>query len=153
MRSLLLLFTFWLASLPWLAHATEAGEKTVAVTTGFGTMLGQMVAVLLLVIALLVGLAWVLKRTGVHQGALNGQLAVLGAVSVGQREKVVLIQAGQEQLLVGVTANEISLLHLLSQPIDVDNNHSQNPSSALGESFAQKLNQAMSRRQSKGTTP
>jgi flagellar protein FliO/FliZ len=112
-------------------------------------MLGQMVGVLLFVILLLMGLAWLLKRAGVTQGALNGQLAVLGAVSVGQREKVVLIQAGQEQLLVGVTANEITLLHLLSEPIEVDMNHANKLSSGVTDTFAQKLTQAVSRRQSR----
>lgn len=135
--------------LPWVALAVETGEKTVAVSSGLGSMLGQMLAVLVLVIVLLLGLAWLLKRAGVTQGALNGQLAVLGAVSVGQREKVVLIQAGQDQLLVGVTANEISLLHLLSEPIQVDATHANPSSYGLNEGFAQKLTQAMMRRQTK----
>ncbi|UCG18102.1 MAG: flagellar biosynthetic protein FliO [Thiotrichales bacterium] len=150
---LVLSFISLLLTLPWVAIAGEAGEKTLAVSTGFGSMLGQMVAVLLLVIVLLMGLAWVLKRAGVNQGVLNGQLAVLGAVSVGQREKVVLIQAGQEQLLVGVTANEISLLHLLSEPIVVDGHPVHKTTSALSDSFAQKLNQAITRRQAKDTAP
>lgn len=150
---LVLLFISLLLTQPWVAIAGETGEKTLAVSTGFGSMLGQMVAVLLLVILLLMGLAWVLKRAGVNQGALNGQLAVLGAVSVGQREKVVLIQAGQEQLLVGVTANEISLLHLLSEPIVLDDNPVQKTNSALTDSFAQKLQHAINRRQAKSTTP
>jgi len=143
--SLLALLLF----LPLVSNAGEASEKTLAVSTGFGSMLGQMVGVLLFVILLLMGLAWLLKRAGVTQGALNGQLAVLGAVSVGQREKVVLIQAGQEQLLVGVTANEITLLHLLSEPIEVDMNHANKLSSGVTDTFAQKLTQAVSRRQSR----
>ncbi len=137
---------------PLSVWANEVSEKSVSVSSGFGSMLGQMMAVLLLVIILLLAIAWVLKRAGVAQGALNGQLAVIGAVSVGQREKVVLIQAGQEQLLVGVTANEINLLHLLSEPIVMDANASSSSTFNLGESFAQKLNQAISRRQPKDAT-
>lgn len=137
---------------PTWVMASEATDKTAqAASSGLGTMMGQMFAVLLLVIGLLVGLAWLLKRAGVTQGALNGQLAVLGAVSVGQREKVVLIQAGQEQLLVGVTANEISLLHLLSEPIVVDKSATKPVTEALSDSFAQKLGMAMARRQPKET--
>lgn len=139
-----------LLTLPLNVMAGDAAEKTVAASSGFGSMLGQMLAVLLLVIMLLLGLAWLLKRAGVNQGTLNGQLAVIGAVSVGQREKVVLIQAGQEQLLVGVTANEISLLHLLSEPIEVDAKSSTKTSSTLSDSFAQKLSHAITRRQTKG---
>lgn len=132
-----------------MAVAVESGEKTVAASSGFASLFGQMLGVLLLVIVLLLGLAWLLKRAGVTQGALNGQLSVIASVSVGQREKVVLIQAGQEQLLVGVTANEISLLHLLSEPIQVNTEVVNNAQPSLTEGFAQKLNQAMMRRQNK----
>ena len=137
---------------PHWVMASEAGEKTLAVSNGFSGMLGQMVLVLLLVILLLMGLAWVLKRAGVTQGALNGQLSVLGAVSVGQREKVVLIQAGQEQLLVGVTANEITLLHLLSEPIEVDKSTTDSTRTGLSESFAQTLAQAIAKRRMKSAS-
>lgn len=136
---------------PW-AMAGESGEKTLAVSSGLSGVLGQMVLVLLLIVLLLMGLAWGLKRAGVTQGALNGQLAVVGAVSVGQREKVVLIQAGQEQLLVGVTAHEITLLHLLSDPIEVDKTNLSKTSSGLTESFAQTLSQAMAKRRAKSET-
>ena len=149
--SSILLFCLSLAS-PIFAWAADAGEKTLAVTTGFSGMMGQMLLVLLLVILLLLVLAWMLKRAGVAQGALNGQLSVLGAVSVGQREKVVLIQAGQDQLLVGVTASEISLLHLLSEPIALDNSSQSSSVLSITDSFAQKLSQAITKRQAKGTS-
>ena len=138
-----------LLTLPLFAMAGESGEQSVAANTSFASMLGQMLGVLLLVIVLLFALAWILKRAGLNQGALNGQLAVIGAVSVGQREKIVLIQAGQEQLLIGVTANEITLLHLLSEPIEVDTNSPNKASLAFGDSFAQKLSYAITRRQIK----
>ena len=64
-----------------------------------------------------------------------------------------LFRSGQEQLLVGVTANEISLLHLLSEPIVVDANHVHKTTSALSDTFAQKLSQAITRRQAKDTAP
>lgn len=146
------LFVMLALAIPNIVLSGEAGDKTLAVSSGFSGMLGQMVLVLLLVILLLLGLAWVLKRAGVTQGALNGQLAVLGAVSVGQREKVVLIQAGQEQLLVGVTANEITLLHLLSEPIELDKASGLQTANSLTESFAQKFNQALAKRQAKAVS-
>lgn len=135
-----------LVSLSALALAQET-EKAAAPAAGFSGMLAQMVLVLALVLGLLLAIAWVLRRAGLVQGAVNGQLKVLGGVSVGPRERVLLIQAGQEQLVIGVTAAEVSLLHLLSEPVDVSDVVTPNNVASFGESFAQKLQQALQRRQ------
>lgn len=126
-----------------LSSIADSGDKTVAASAGVGSMLGQMLLVLVLVLSLLLALAWILKRAGIAQGAMNGQLKVIGAVSVGQREKVVLVQVGQEQLVIGVTAGEISLLHLLAEPIDVGTGSVETTETS---SFATKLQQALKRR-------
>lgn len=132
-----------------LACFAQEVEKAAspAPASGFGGMLAQMVLVLLLVLGLLLALAWVLRRAGLVQGAANGHLKVLGAVSVGARERVMLVQVGQEQLVIGVTAAEISLLHLLAEPIDVSAASETSPVSSVTEGFAQRLQQALTRRQ------
>jgi len=132
--------------LPFALFAQEA-EKVVAPAPGFGSMLAQMVFVLALVLGLLLALAWVLRRAGLVQGAANGHLKVLGAVSVGARERVMLVQVGQEQLVIGVTAAEISLLHLLAEPIDVTAASETSTAVSASEGFAQRLQQALVRRQ------
>jgi len=132
--------------LPVTLFAQEV-EKTTSPASGFGSMLAQMVLVLALVLGLLLAIAWVLRRAGLVQGAANGHLKVLGAVSVGARERVMLIQVGQEQLVVGVTAAEISFLHLLAEPIDVSSPNAPTLDTPVGEGFAQRLQQALMRRQ------
>jgi flagellar protein FliO/FliZ len=102
---------------------------------------GQVLLVLTLVIALLFFLTWFLKRSGLAQQAANGHLKVLGGVSVGQRERVLLLQVGQDQILVGVTATEITLLHMLSQPIDIDEGE------RTSVSFSQQLQGLIRRRE------
>lgn len=122
-------------------------EKTASPAVGFSGMLAQMVFVLALVLGLLLAIAWVLRRAGLVQGAVNGHLKVLGGISVGPRERVLLIQAGQEQLVIGVTAAEVSLLHLLSEPVDVSESPDTNGLLGITDSFAQKLQHALQRRQ------
>jgi flagellar protein FliO/FliZ len=131
--------------MPYLVVAQET-EKAVAPASGFGGMLAQMLFVLMLVLGLLLAVAWVLRRAGLVQGAANGHLKILGAVSVGSRERVLLIQVGQEQLVIGVTAVEISLLHLLAEPINITEPNVAN-GAPLTEGFAQKLQSALQRRQ------
>jgi flagellar protein FliO/FliZ len=107
---------------------------------------GQVLLVLGLVIALLFLLTWFLKRSGLAHQAANGHLKVLGGVSVGPRERVLLLQVGQEQILVGVTSAEITLLHMLSHPVNVDELKQE----SLTSGFAQQL-QAVIRRRSESS--
>jgi len=136
------LLVFGLAS---VAFAEDAAEKTVAVTSTatFGGALAQMLLVLFLILALLLSIAWLLRRAGLMQASMQGQLRVLGSVAVGPREKVVLVQVGQEQLVLGVTASEINLLHLLAEPIDIVDA----PTTSVTGGFAERLQQALQKRQ------
>jgi flagellar protein FliO/FliZ len=83
------------------------------------TSLWQLTLGMLMVLALIVGLAWVLKRTGRFQMAAGGGLRILGGLSMGARERVVLLQVGETQLLVGVAPGRVQTLHVLEQPLPV----------------------------------
>ncbi len=80
----------------------------------------QILLSLVLVIGIIFVSAWLLRRYGRFPGVANGKLKVVGALSVGQRERILLLQVGEEQLLVGVTSSRISTLHRLEQPIEVE---------------------------------
>lgn len=79
--------------------------------------LWQLTLGLLLVLALIAGIAWVLKRTGRFQIGAGGGLRMLGGLSMGARERVVLLQVGETQLLVGVAPGRVQTLHVLEQPL------------------------------------
>lgn len=67
---------------------------------------------LLLVLGLLGGLLWGLKRmqSGVRLGAGARQLQVIEAVSVGPRQKIVLVRVGEREVLVGVSPAQLTAL-------------------------------------------
>ena len=75
---------------------------------------------MLAVLSLIVSIAWLLKRTGRFQMAAGGGLRVLGGLSMGSRERVVLIQAGETQLLLGVAPGRVQTLHVLDQPLQLN---------------------------------
>lgn len=78
-------------------------------------------AALTLVVVLILFLAWLLKRMklpGIQGG--DASLKILRQLPVGQRERIVLLQVGEEQMLVGVTQQNISLLSKLEQPLAMD---------------------------------
>jgi flagellar protein FliO/FliZ len=78
----------------------------------------QMFFGLLLVIILIFGLAWLIKRINNFQGGMNDVLKILSIISVGQREKVVLIQVGEQQLLIGVSTGMVNTLLVLDEVVE-----------------------------------
>ena len=55
-----------------------------------------------------------LQRVGEAGG---GGLRVVGGLSLGQRERLVVVEAGGEQLLLGVSPGRIERLHVLDSPL------------------------------------
>lgn len=80
----------------------------------------SMIISLLMVLVVIVISAIILKRfQGVSQN-ING-LKIITSLHVGAKEKIVVVQAGEKQLLLGVTAQQITLLETLDVPLV--NNH------------------------------
>jgi flagellar protein FliO/FliZ len=77
----------------------------------------QVIGSLLLVFICLFGVVYFLRRFNGVSRASGSVLRVLGTASVGQREKVVLIDAGGEQLLLGVAQGSVRTLHVFDEPI------------------------------------
>ncbi|MCC5857868.1 MAG: flagellar biosynthetic protein FliO [Ectothiorhodospiraceae bacterium] len=75
---------------------------------------------LAVVLLLIVGLGWVMRRLGGVQSHGNGKLRVLAGVSVGPKERVVLLRAGDKQLLLGVGPGQVRTLHVFDQPLEED---------------------------------
>jgi flagellar protein FliO/FliZ len=82
----------------------------------------RMVLGLAVVLALLGATAWVSRRFRVGTGMRGGLIEVISGLSLGARERVVLIRVGGDQVLVGVSAAGMRTLHVLNQTQD----HNQN---------------------------
>ena len=105
---------------------------------------GQIMVSLVFILMIIFLGAWLLKRFGRVNGIANGQMRVLANMAVGQRERVILLEVGKEQLLIGVTSSKISLLHELKEPIEF----TESPS-AIHSPFDQKLQEAVGRMRNK----
>ena len=90
------------------------------------SMLGGLILVLLLIFAL----AYLLRRFNLVQTNHN-VLKTLAVTSLGQKERLVLVQVGEHQYLLGVSAQQVSLIDKLAEPIQVES-----------DSFANRLRQA-----------
>lgn len=79
--------------------------------------LAEVVLALLLVVAVIVGLGWLLRRVQHGVGSSSAQLRVVAALALGPRERVVLVALGETQLLLGVSGSGITFLHQLDEPL------------------------------------
>ncbi|WP_298171572.1 flagellar biosynthetic protein FliO [Acidithiobacillus sp.] len=74
----------------------------------------QLFSALILVLLLFFGVIWLLKhlQPGLASGQLGG-MRVVSSLPLGTRERLLLVQVGEQQLLLGVTPAGITLLHTL----------------------------------------
>jgi flagellar protein FliO/FliZ len=125
-----------LIALPLGALAAEpVAQAAVAapVSGGLGGQLTQLVLGLLLVVGLIFVLAWLMRRVQ-SVGPGNGQvIELIGSRALGPRDRLVLVQVGEEQILLGLTPGRITPLHVLKTPVNVDQTQSATPE------FAQRL--------------
>ena len=77
---------------------------------------GSMILSLLMVLVLIIICAFVLKRFNFAQQGVS-QMKVVTSLSLGTKERVVVIQVGEQQLLLGVTSQQITLIERLAEPL------------------------------------
>lgn len=98
----------------------------------------QMLLGLAVVLAVIFALMYLLKRFGVHPAGSG--LKIVGNTSVGPRERVVLVEIGEEVLVLGVAPGRITHLHT------VPSSRITPPSSPQETSFKERLQQFMERK-------
>jgi flagellar protein FliO/FliZ len=120
-----------LSTAPALAASATAAPEPMAAANLFQLLFG------LIVVLIAIGVtALLLRRLGrLPQGP--GALRVIAGLSLGARERAVLIQVGDKQILLGVAPGRVQALHVLERPVD-----SAAPQSAAG-GFAERLAQLM----------
>ncbi len=73
---------------------------------------------LIFVLAIILLLAWLMKRMKLPALGNQQGLKIVRQLSIGTKERIVIVQAGEEQFLVGITAQSINLISKLDKPID-----------------------------------
>ena len=133
-------WSLWLwLGIVWPAFSKEAAEKAgplVSEPVSTGQYL-QMVLGLLLVLGVIFALAWLIRRMGQFAAPSNAQVKILGGVNVGQREKVVVIQIADTQLVIGVAPGQVNALHVFDKPV------LSNEGKPASETFATRLHAAL----------
>jgi len=106
------------------ANAVQAADKPQAPSpVGFareamgGGFMVQFFAGLLLVLVCVIVLAWMMRRFGRLQSSAHGALKVVDGIALSTRERLMLVQVGDTQILLGVAPGRVEAVHVLEQPV------------------------------------
>lgn len=94
--------------------STTTPLSTAPTSLDLATTLGSLV----LVIGLILGLAWLLKRMKVPALGQQKGMRIISQLTVGPKERIAVIQVGDEQFLIGITTQSIQTLAKLEKPLD-----------------------------------
>jgi flagellar protein FliO/FliZ len=97
--------------------APKASEPATAVGAGG---LAQVTLSLLLVLAAVFAAAWVVRRMRGFGKFGNSSLRIVTEIAVGTKERAVLVQVGNQQLLLGVAPGRVTTLHVLAEPVSTE---------------------------------
>jgi flagellar protein FliO/FliZ len=136
-----ILFTMLL--IPSQIMAQQEADKPASVDPVSSAYLIKLSFGLLVVVGLVFFLAWLVRKMQLVQSSNHGLIKIVSAISVGQRERIALIQVGEEQLLIGLTPGRIDKLHTLQKAIQTDVQ-----STPASSSFQQKFQQLLNKEKS-----
>ncbi|WLG97306.1 flagellar biosynthetic protein FliO [Pseudomonas sp. Z1-14] len=123
--------------LPFSVLAAEPAATAAVAPASGGSMAGQLAQLvlgLLVVLGLIFFLAWMLRRVQQAGPAGKGQVIdIISSRALGPRDRLVLVQVGNEQILLGLSPGTITALHVLKEPVQVPATEQATPE------FAQRL--------------
>lgn len=103
----------------------------------------QMIAGLLVVLAIILGITWLLKRFSLIPATSSSNLKIVSATGIGQRERVVVVEIQDTWLVLGVAPGHITKLHSMNKPTDTAEKEMGNSDTA--SAFSVHLNESINK--------
>jgi flagellar protein FliO/FliZ len=79
----------------------------------------QAIVGLVAVLALMGALSWLVKKIGLARGMGNSPVKIIGGVSVGGRERVIVVEAGDQWIVLGVAPGRVNALTTMPRRDDL----------------------------------
>lgn len=95
-----------------MAAAANAAET---VPTTSSSSLLQVLVGLVVVLGLMAAAAWTLKRFGAAKSAGGTTVRIVGGVSVGNRERVLVVEVADQWIVVGVAPGRVNALATMAR--------------------------------------
>jgi flagellar protein FliO/FliZ len=97
--------------------ARPAAPAPMATGSATGSLLQTMFA-LIVVLLLLAGLAWFLKRYGPKVSGGTANLRIVGALNLGGRERLLVVEVGDQWIVVGASPGRVNALATMPRQAD-----------------------------------
>ena len=97
----------------------------------------EMLLALMLIVALIIGLAWGLRRMNLPMMSGAGKMQIEASLSLGHKEKLLIVNIENQRLLLGATSTQITLIDRLAES---------NGSDEIKKDFSVKLKSIMTKR-------
>jgi flagellar protein FliO/FliZ len=114
--SLLVSLPAWAADLNAVNHAAQlasgVGAGSAVPALGVGALL-QTIVGLAVVIGLVFGCAWLARRLGLQPGQRSGLVKTVGGTSLGGKERVAVVEIGDQWLVLGAAPGNVRLLYAM----------------------------------------
>ncbi|MFZ3288714.1 MAG: flagellar biosynthetic protein FliO, partial [Telluria sp.] len=104
---------------------------------------------LCLVLGLLAMLAWFLKRYGPKAAAGPARLRIVGALNLGGRERIMVVEVGEQWIVVGASPGRVNALATLARPPEAADAALPERHAPFGNSFSDWLKQTIDKRNAK----
>lgn len=103
----------------WAAALSSAqlGAEKIAPAVSTGDSLGKVTLALMFVLAVIYGLAWLVKRQQGIKGITGLPMRTLAVMPLGHKEKLILVEIGKKQILLGMTPSNINCLTEFDEPV------------------------------------
>lgn len=77
----------------------------------------EVIVGLMVVLLCIFALAWIVKRTGQGGFLANRQMKIVASLPLGTRERAVVLEVGGQQILLGITPQNINTLHVFDEAV------------------------------------
>lgn len=124
------------------AFAAGSARAAEQAAPGAASSLLQVLLGLVIVLGLLAGTAWLIRRLGLARPSSGSVVKVIGGVSVGTRERIVLVEVADQWIVVGIAPGCINALTTMPR----QEGFVQNDPAPVGKNFADWLKQTIEKR-------
>ncbi|NRR30062.1 flagellar biosynthetic protein FliO [Oxalobacteraceae bacterium] len=132
-----------------LGVAPTAAPAPPSAASSAGSLL-QTTFALGFVLALLIGLAWLMKRYGPRISGAGGNVRMVGSLSVGARERILVVEVGDQWIVVGASPGRMNALATMPrQHSSTDADATLSGAALPGSNFAEWFKQTIEKRNGK----
>lgn len=110
-----------------IADTTDATVTAVAPVVGGGELLGMGISMAIVVAAILI-LGWFYSRSRLAGSGHSELINVVATRALGPKERLMVVEVADQQLLIGMTSTAVQTLHVFDAPLSIPESTAENSS-------------------------